>query len=42
MVTDDPIGRIFKRGQLRRETAHVGKTAEAKLRGRPYVAIDLC
>ena len=32
MVTDDPIGRMFKRGQLRRKTAQDGKTAEARLR----------
>lgn len=32
MVTDDPIGRMFKRGQLRRATAQDGKTAEARLR----------
>src|SRR6516164_2855325 len=32
MVTDDPIGRMFKRGQLRHETARGGKTAEARLR----------
>jgi hypothetical protein len=25
-VTDDPIGRMFKRGQLRRATAQDGKT----------------
>ena len=30
MVTDDPIGRMLKRG--RRETARDGKTAEARLR----------
>ena len=32
MVTDDPIGRMFNRGQLRRETARGGKSAEARLR----------
>jgi hypothetical protein len=32
MVTDDPIGRMFKRGQLRRATAQDGKTAETRLR----------
>ena len=32
MATDDPIGRMFKRGQLRRATAQDGKTAEARLR----------
>jgi hypothetical protein len=32
LVTDDPIGRMFKRGQLRRETARDGKTAAARLR----------
>src|SRR6516225_3439895 len=32
MVTDDPIGRMFKRGQLRRKTAQDGKTAKARLR----------
>ena len=32
MVTDDPIGRMFKRGQLRRKTAQDEKTAEARLR----------
>ena len=30
MVTDDPIGRMFKRGQLK--TAQDEKTAEARLR----------
>ena len=32
MATNDPIGRMFKRGQLRHETARGGKTAEARLR----------
>jgi hypothetical protein len=32
MVTNDPIGRMFKRGQLRGETAQGGRTAEARLR----------
>ena len=32
MVTDDPIGRMFKRGQLRRATDQDGKTADIRLR----------
>jgi hypothetical protein len=32
MVTDDPIGRMFKRGQLRRQTARGGKTADDRLK----------
>src|SRR6516225_9257932 len=32
MVTDDPIGRMFKRGQLRRKTAQDGKAADARLK----------
>ena len=32
MVSDDPIGRMFKRGQLRRETARGGKTADDRLK----------
>jgi hypothetical protein len=32
MGTNDPIGRMFKRGQLRRETDRDGKAAEARLK----------
>jgi hypothetical protein len=32
MKTNDPIGRMFKRGQLRRETDRDGKAAEARLK----------
>jgi hypothetical protein len=32
MRTNDPIGRMFKRGQLRRETDRDGKAAEARLK----------
>jgi hypothetical protein len=32
MVTDDPIGRMFKRGQLRLATDQDGKTAKTRLR----------
>jgi hypothetical protein len=32
MATDDPIGRMFKRGQLRRATDQDGKTADTRLR----------
>ena len=32
MGTNDPIGRMFKRGQLRRETDRAGKAAEARLK----------
>jgi hypothetical protein len=32
MATNDPIGRMFKRGQLRRETDRDGKAAEARLK----------
>jgi hypothetical protein len=31
-TTNDPIGRMFKRGQLRRETDQDGKAAEARLK----------
>jgi hypothetical protein len=39
MVTNDPIGRMFKRGQLRRQTAQDGR---GQAQDRSYVAIDLC
>ena len=32
MVSDDPIERMFERGQLRRETDQDGKAAKARLR----------
>jgi hypothetical protein len=32
MEINDPIGRMFKRGQLRRETDRDGKAAEARLK----------
>ena len=32
MGTNDPIGRMFKRGELRRETDRDGKAAEARLK----------
>jgi len=32
MVTNDPIGRMFKRGQLRGETDRDGRAAEARLK----------
>ena len=32
MGTNDPIGRMFQRGQLRRETDRDGKAAEARLK----------
>ena len=32
MVTDDPIGRIFMRGELRRATDHDRKAADARLK----------
>ena len=32
MVTNDPIGRMFKRGQLRRATDHDRKAADARLK----------
>jgi hypothetical protein len=31
MVTNDPIGRMFERGQLRRKTDQDGKAADARL-----------
>jgi hypothetical protein len=32
MVTNDPIGRMFKRGELRRATDHDRKAAGARLK----------
>ena len=32
MVTNDPIGRMFKRGELRRATDHDRKAADARLK----------
>jgi hypothetical protein len=32
MVTNDPIGRMFERGQLRRKTDQDGKAAHARLK----------
>ena len=40
MVTNDPIGRMFKRGQPPRDRP--GEDRRGQAQGRAYVAIDLC